>query len=97
MLTDFISFYLYRASHDPNQQPILLIPTKQFEYFLATINQSLRTSLTIPIGGASGAFQVTFENDGTPQPRYLGRSTDREMADNLKHNVPPRYYRYVYF
>ena len=92
-----ISFYLYRASLDPNQQPLILVPTKQFEHFLATINRSLNTNLTIPTGGANDAFQVIFENDGTPQPRYLGRSTDREMADNLKDNVPPRHYRYVYF
>jgi hypothetical protein len=89
-----ISFYLYRASVEPNQQALLLVPTKQFERFLATINRSLKTHLTIPAGGANGAFSVTFENDGTPQPRYLGRSTSREMADNLKENVPPRYYRY---
>ncbi|KAN0114967.1 hypothetical protein V8E51_004511 [Hyaloscypha variabilis] len=86
-------FYLYRASLDPNQQPLILVPTKQFEHFLATINRSLNTNLTIPTGGANDAFQVIFENDGTPQPRYLGRSTDRGMADNLKDNVPPRYYR----
>ncbi|KAE9379176.1 hypothetical protein N431DRAFT_397291 [Stipitochalara longipes BDJ] len=86
-------FYLYRASLDTNQQPLLLVPTKQFEHFLEIINRSLKTNLTIPAGGANGAFQVTFENDGTPQPRYLGRSTNREMADNLKDNVPPRYYR----
>lgn len=91
-----ISFYLYRASLDPNQQALLLVPTKQLEHFLATINRSLKTSLTIPKGGANGVFSVTFENDGTPQPRYLGRSTNREMAGNLKDNVPPRYYRYVY-
>jgi hypothetical protein len=90
-----ISFYLYRASLDTNQQPILLVPTKQLEHFLEIINRSLNTSLTIPAGGTNGGFQVTFENNGTPQPCYLGRSTDREMADRLKDNIPPRYYRYV--
>ena len=41
----------------------------------------------------NGGFVVTFENDGTPRPRYLGRSTGREMADSLKNNAPPSYYK----
>ncbi len=93
----FFSFYLYRASLDPNQQPILLLPTRQVAYFLSIINQSLGTRLTIPTGGAKSAFQVTFENDGTPQPRYLGRSTDKETADELRNNIPSSYYRYGYY
>src|SRR5208282_4098975 len=58
------------------------------------INRKLSTQLTIPTGGTQrGGFQVTFENDGTPQPRYLGRSMNREMEGELKNAVPPSYYK----
>ncbi|TGO84134.1 hypothetical protein BPOR_0545g00060 [Botrytis porri] len=77
---------------DPNQSPIIFVPTKQVEYFLAVINRSLGTNLTIPSGSA-GAFDAVFSNDGTPYPRYLGRVLNKNMADELRENVPPRYYK----
>ncbi|KAL5326879.1 hypothetical protein ACEPPN_004568 [Leptodophora sp. 'Broadleaf-Isolate-01'] len=86
-------FYIYRGPSDLNLQPILLVPTRQVESFLKRINQKLHTSLTLPTGGANGSFQVTFNNDGTPQPRYLGRSVNNEMAESLRNNVPPHYFK----
>lgn len=47
----------------------------------------------MPTGGANGAFQISFSNDGTPQPRYLGRSSNTEMTASLRNNVPPHYYK----
>ncbi|OWP06572.1 hypothetical protein B2J93_1213 [Marssonina coronariae] len=86
-------FYIYRGPSDLNLQPILLVPTEQVETFLARINQTLNIGLTVPSGGANGTFQVTFTNDGTPQPRYLGNSIDSKMAETLRNNVPPHYYK----
>ncbi|KAF7879419.1 hypothetical protein EAF04_000615 [Stromatinia cepivora] len=85
-------FYLYRFKEDSNQNPIILVPTKQVEYFLAVINRSLGINLTIP-PGSKGEFEAVFNNDGTPYPRYLGRVLNKKMADELKENVPPRYYK----
>ncbi|ATZ54582.1 hypothetical protein BCIN_10g05730 [Botrytis cinerea B05.10] len=85
-------FFLHRLREDSNQSPIILVPTKQVEYFLAVINRSLGTNLTIPSGSA-GAFDAVFSNDGTPYPRYLGRVLNKNMADELRENVPPRYYK----
>ncbi|TAQ85877.1 hypothetical protein B7494_g5779 [Chlorociboria aeruginascens] len=86
-------FYLHRLTADPNQQPIVLVPTSQFEYFLSTINSKLDTYLSIPSGGASGGFKVSFKLDGAPHPRYLGRSTNRVEAEELRVGIPPRDYR----
>jgi hypothetical protein len=80
LLIDLFSFYLYRLPSDPNKQPIILVPTKEFEFFLWNINLKLNTNLRIPTGG-NRVFHVTFDNDGTPQPRYLGRATNREVRD----------------
>ncbi|QSZ30659.1 hypothetical protein DSL72_000217 [Monilinia vaccinii-corymbosi] len=85
-------FYLYRLEEDPNQSPIILVPTRQVEHFLAVINRTLGTNLTIP-SGSKGAFDAVFNSDGTPYPRYLGRVLNKNMADELRENVPPRYYK----
>lgn len=87
-------FYLYRSPReDPNEAALILVPTKQFEHFLRTINNKLSTHLSIPSGSASSGFQVTFESDGMPRPRYLGRATNRDTAENLRVAVPPSYYK----
>jgi hypothetical protein len=78
---------------DPNKVALILVPTKQFEHFLRTISEKLRINLTLPSGAANYGFQVAFENDGTPRPRYLGRATNRDMAENLKTTAPPSYYK----
>jgi hypothetical protein len=93
LLTIPRSFYIHRYLSDNSLPALLLIPTKQFEAFLAIINRTLKTQLTIPSGGGGRTFQVTFENDGTPQPRYLGRSTNKEMAENLRNSIPPAWFR----
>ena len=60
---------------------------------MAIINRALKTQLAIPSDRGNGSFQVTFENDGTPQPRFLGRSTSKEMAENLRCAIPPAWFR----
>lgn len=87
------SFYLYADQTGLNPQPVVLIPTKQFERLLEAINLKLKTRLTIPKGGAGDAFYFGFMNDGNPHPRYLGRSTSREHFDDLKFRAPPYYYK----
>ncbi|TVY13160.1 Uncharacterized protein LARI1_G008062 [Lachnellula arida] len=86
-------FYVYRLKSDLNLLPILLVPAKQFQDFLELINRSLSTSLAMPSGGSNGTFMVSFENDGTPRPRYLGRTANKEAAETLRNNIPPTYYK----
>lgn len=89
-----LSFYLYRsAAVNASQEALILVPTKQLKHFLQTINNTLNVNLTLPSGAAKGGFQVTFENDGTPRPRYLGRANNREMAEALRLAPPPSYYK----
>lgn len=86
-------FYIHRGTSDLNQQPVILVPTAQLVNFFDTINQTLGTNLTIPSGGANPGFQLQFYNDGCPRPRYLGHSTNFEMAQQLHKNIPPAYYK----
>ncbi|RDL40730.1 uncharacterized protein BP5553_00709 [Venustampulla echinocandica] len=84
-------FYVYRLESHPNLNPIILVPTKQFKGFLHIINEALATQLHIPTGSKSAAFAVTFCTPGLPRARYLGRSTNQDMAESLRQNVPPAY------
>jgi hypothetical protein len=38
-------------------------------------------------------FNIDFANDGSPRPRYLGKSADHEDAKDLKDSVPSSSYR----
>jgi hypothetical protein len=58
-----------------------------------TINNTLQTHLRIPDTGIESAFLFTFPKDGTPRPRYLGHTNEREMAECLKKAVPSASYR----
>jgi hypothetical protein len=72
---------------------MLLVPTKQFESFLETINRNLGVHLRIPSGPAnSSGFRVAFPNEGTPRPRYLGRAMNKDMADRLHADIPSSKY-----
>jgi hypothetical protein len=88
-------FYLYRSTGIDAQNPtaLILVPTQQFANFLQTINTCFHTHLTISSGSGNGAFQVTFNDDGTPRPRYLGRATNKDMAAKLRNDAPPSYFK----
>jgi hypothetical protein len=53
----------------------------------------IKTRLALPDRAISCGFLVEFQIDGTPRPRYLGRSTDRNMAEYLRNSAPPIYFR----
>ncbi|RFU34771.1 hypothetical protein B7463_g1514, partial [Scytalidium lignicola] len=77
-------FYLYRPHGYGGLGPIILVPTEQFEHFLQTINNELGTALKIPTGGASPRFEVVFDDEGIPRPRYLGNLHNQMPAKKSK-------------
>lgn len=86
-------FYLYRSTKvDPNQSPFILVPTKQLEHLLDCINRTLNINLSVKTEEDS-RFKVTFEDDGTPRPRYLGRANNKVMAESLRNGCPPSYFK----
>lgn len=86
------SFYIYPPS-ELGTKFIILIPTTQVEQFLHKINLELRTYLRLPEAEEYPAFSTTFTMEGAPRPRYLGKSTEREMAEGIKMSVPARSWR----
>lgn len=83
---DASRFYI----HDPclQRDPLILVPTAQFEHFLDTVNAHLGVSLSVPKHGKnSEMFQVVFEGLGLPRPRFMGRITTESMYTEIKKHL----------
>ena len=59
------------------------MPTAQLESFLRRINRELDTALTIPPGAPRRHFHLKFGQGGTPRPRYLTSSQNRDSLDHV--------------
>jgi hypothetical protein len=57
------------------------------------INKTLGTQFKLPSTASETGLVVDFPIDGTPRPRYLGYTNEREMAEVLKTSVPSVSYR----
>lgn len=80
---DIHRFYI----HDPcfQRDPLILVPTAQFEHFLDGANAHLGTSLNIPKNGRnSEMFRAVFGELGLPRPRFVGRMTMESTYKDIK-------------
>jgi hypothetical protein len=65
-------------------KPIILVPYVQFQQLVTEIGRTFKVPVTVP----KFPFTLTFFDDGTPQPIFLGKSASRDDANNLQDNVP---------
>ncbi|KFY71146.1 hypothetical protein V499_08671 [Pseudogymnoascus sp. VKM F-103] len=85
-------FYIYPPPElSPNAS--VLVPLAQVEHFIWIINRHLKTHLGIPIMERDPGFIIDCPDDGTPRPRYIGRSNDYETAVLTKKAIPSKGYR----
>ncbi|KAL7627054.1 hypothetical protein AAE478_003830 [Parahypoxylon ruwenzoriense] len=69
----------------PNgRDPLLLVPSAQFEEYLKHANSALDIQLSIPRGDARRMFFITFGESGTPVPRFVGQIDSDEALEGLK-------------
>ncbi|KAI0841522.1 hypothetical protein F5Y06DRAFT_307538 [Hypoxylon sp. FL0890] len=83
-------FYLLDPGEN-GRDPLLLVPSGQFEEFLDDMNSHLVIKLSIPTGQACEKFYVTFGDGDTPRPRFLGSADSDEALEALKiriHRLP---------
>lgn len=80
-------FYLFEPD-EKNEDPILLVPTRQLSALLRRINRQLKINLTIPGGGNEKKFYTRFGTLGTPVPRYLCRTGDSASYNGLLADTP---------
>ncbi|KAK2757103.1 hypothetical protein FQN54_005072 [Arachnomyces sp. PD_36] len=80
--------YYVHPPPDISNRPILLIPASQAQELIATINKALQCDISIPSDSDEGLL-LPFAEDGTPQPKFLGLSTSREMKEQLEQRIEP--------
>ncbi|EEA27509.1 hypothetical protein TMatcc_004195 [Talaromyces marneffei ATCC 18224] len=62
--------------------PLLLLPASQVQQFLDLISKDYNIRLTIPMDPELGLL-LSFQEEGMPKPQYLGRSSVRDVKDDL--------------
>lgn len=89
------SFYIHSpySASTGGSKSIILVTSCQVQHFLVTINNALQIHLKIPDAAIESGLLFAFPKDGTPRPRYLGHTSEREMAECLKRAVPSANYR----
>ena len=66
------------------KDPLLLVPSVQFQQFLSLISDKLGSNLTIPQGSARKKFFLSFGSFDTPLPRFLGHVDSAEAYEGLR-------------
>ncbi|KAI0098971.1 hypothetical protein F4776DRAFT_658389 [Hypoxylon sp. NC0597] len=80
-------FYCLLDPGENGRDPLLLVPSAQFEEFLDEINSHLIVRLSIPKGRACAEFYVTFGDGHTPRPRFLDHADSDEALEALKSQI----------
>ncbi|KIX06245.1 uncharacterized protein Z518_04220 [Rhinocladiella mackenziei CBS 650.93] len=78
------SYYL-EPPYTLGGKPILLIPYAQAEQLIHEIGQTFQIAVSVP----KFPFTLTFYDDGTPQPTFLGTSRSRSEVGDLQASIPP--------
>ncbi|KAL2426160.1 hypothetical protein ABEF95_012143 [Exophiala dermatitidis] len=77
-------FYLY-PPYTLSSKPILLVPYAQFAALAIRISEAFNVPVSVP----PFPFTLTFYDDGTPRPRFIGISRSRDKARELHDRIPP--------
>ncbi|KAI9803686.1 MAG: hypothetical protein M1833_000598 [Piccolia ochrophora] len=80
-------YYLYPPPFTA-PKPLLLVPAYQVLEFLMNINDAYGTELTFPPEPEKLGFLISFPNNNTPRPRYLGCSQRKDMFEKLSKKIP---------
>ncbi|RYP83229.1 hypothetical protein DL769_001425 [Monosporascus sp. CRB-8-3] len=82
-------FYLLdpNGSKNASRDPLLLVPSVQFEQFLNFASANTGRNLSIPGGHAREKFFLTFGDWDTPLPRFLGRANSEEDFEDLSFKI----------
>ncbi len=90
-----IIFYSYYIHPPPSvaAKPIFFVPSSQVKALLIEINEGLHCDLSFPTAPRDSGFLISFRDETTPRPRYLGRSRSRNAFDEMTSNAPQEGYR----
>lgn len=67
---------------------LLLLPAAEVEAFFSEINTELKMQLGFPDTEANRHFVLSFDQEGSPRPRYLGRIKSKQDLEELETKIP---------
>ncbi|KAI1772359.1 hypothetical protein F4818DRAFT_444189 [Hypoxylon cercidicola] len=76
-------FYLLEPGPS-NREPILLVPSSQFEAYLGHVSSLMKERFSIPGGQERQQFFLTFGEMDTPLPRFIGHASSYNDVEILK-------------
>ncbi|RMZ83119.1 hypothetical protein DV738_g1261, partial [Chaetothyriales sp. CBS 135597] len=77
-------YYLHPVQASASSQPILLLPYSQVKALIDEISTTFKIEVSVP----SAPFTLSFFDDGTPQPVFLGRTSSRADINELQDSIP---------
>ena len=86
--SNFSYSYYIRTMLDSSTKPLLLIPETEVEELFAEIRRTIDVQLTFPDVTKDPGFQLGFQEEGSPRPRYLGRLTSRYSILEIEEMIP---------
>ena len=86
-LTKKRSYYI-RTKLEATQKPLLLIPQPEVEQLFREIRNTLDVQATFPDVTIDDGFQLGFQQEKSPRPRYLGRLTNHCGVLDLEEMIP---------
>ncbi|OJD13377.1 hypothetical protein AJ78_06166 [Emergomyces pasteurianus Ep9510] len=79
--------YYIHPPFDISTRPLVLVPSTQVQDLIEEINTEFESHVSVPFDQEPG-FLIAFEDDGTPQPRYLGTSSSRNQKEEMELAIP---------
>lgn len=73
---------------DTTDQPLLLIPQPEVEALFQDIRDAIGISVRFPDITRHPGFEIGFQEEGSPRPRYLGRFESNFSLDDLEALIP---------
>ncbi|PGG99766.1 hypothetical protein GX51_06138 [Blastomyces parvus] len=79
--------YYIHPPPSTSAKPLVLVPSQQVQDLIDDINKAFNTHISLPLDQEPGLL-IPFENDGTPQPHYLGTSSSQEEKEEMESAIP---------
>ncbi|XXG96625.1 ATP-dependent DNA helicase yku80 [Hypoxylon texense] len=80
--------FFYLLDPGPNHRdPLLLVPSSQFEEYLSYVSAFMKVRFSIPSGQEREQFFVTFGEMDSPLPRFIGHANSYNALDSLRPQI----------
>ncbi|KAL9624213.1 MAG: hypothetical protein Q9160_001460 [Pyrenula sp. 1 TL-2023] len=81
-------YYLNVPGEEYSSRPLMLTPLGEVQGFIDRINEAFKSELFIPVNPYE-YFAISFYEDGTPTPRYIGKINSKDSFDDMKDSIEP--------